>query len=210
MISTARVVGYISKLDQYQAAITNFKTVYKFYPGDSPNFIPAGNGDYNNYANAPTCQGIYQNQEDFLAWAQLYQGQMVKEPYYAWQPASCGGSHSNSTTNFLQDRVTATLDGIGKLYFSDCPNCLEPANFYTTLLAIDAIAIDAKTDDGKSNSGRVFNVDLDYPWSCSESYKYHNDKNLRCSMSKYFEHIRAPEPDLDALPCAYGGYCAEA
>jgi prepilin-type N-terminal cleavage/methylation domain-containing protein len=45
MMETARIQNLMKNLQQYEAAATKFKEAYQYYPGDSPDFIPAGNGD---------------------------------------------------------------------------------------------------------------------------------------------------------------------
>lgn len=45
MIATAQVNKYVHTLSQLEIGINNFKTNYRYEPGDAPSFDPTGNGD---------------------------------------------------------------------------------------------------------------------------------------------------------------------
>lgn len=106
MIQTVKAQVMISNLLQYEVAVGNFKTNYKYYPGDSAVFSPEGNQDnkleYGAAGYNVTCNGIYSNEEYFQAFAQLTESGMLKSSFVPFSPGtdgpyySCGGTQHNN------------------------------------------------------------------------------------------------------------------
>ncbi len=89
LISSAQLTRTISDLKQYEIAVTQFKNKFRFHPGDSPHFTPAGNGDgYMGYgANgedencAAAPNSTLMNIEEYNFWEHLSDARMIKDTY---------------------------------------------------------------------------------------------------------------------------------
>lgn len=67
VLQASAIQSYITKLREYEVAIKSFKVSYEFYPGDSADFAPAGNGNLKHDKVA----GLYSNDQYTQSWAQL-------------------------------------------------------------------------------------------------------------------------------------------
>ena len=92
LIDSARVGKLVRDIGQYEIAINNFKMNFRHYPGDSPHFTPAGDGD--DSTDHVNCNGSYSGYESVQYWAHLSQSGMISEDYVAYSPQSCGGGPS--------------------------------------------------------------------------------------------------------------------
>jgi len=120
LIESAKINRMTSDIRQYEIAVTLFYKKYKNFPGDSPSFIPPGNGDKilstaSACAAAPnaTLSGFENNQ----VFAQLSQAKMLNKTYLPYSPLSCGGTNDNDfelavVTPYTElDGKAATLTG---------------------------------------------------------------------------------------------------
>jgi prepilin-type N-terminal cleavage/methylation domain-containing protein len=174
MISNVRNRKAISQIQQYLIVITQFQDRFSSLPGDMPNAVTVfgagtsnGNGDGHIDFN-----GIQWGNEAHRAWQQLNLAGMlehsylgtpapVSPAYYGWndwwvpdvtEPA---GAHTNSLYYLnYQDGTDATLFNIKGNFIGYAGRYLVPYAF-TSVSAKDALAIDAKIDDGKPDTGSV-------------------------------------------------------
>jgi prepilin-type N-terminal cleavage/methylation domain-containing protein len=103
MMTTAQDEMFLKNLQQYEIAADNFKTSYKYYPGDAPGFTPPGNGngyiDYTlvNGQSSAWCNNGYETIEMWQIFTHLSQAGMLKANY---APLSCaGGSDYTAVVN---------------------------------------------------------------------------------------------------------------
>lgn len=93
MISTAKVTNIVSKSQQYEIAVMNFKTTYNQIPGDSDIFTPPGNNDGALPILSSGCfvgpNSKYFNYEPNHFWAHLVQAGMLKGNYVPFSPTTC-------------------------------------------------------------------------------------------------------------------------
>jgi type II secretory pathway pseudopilin PulG len=93
MIETAKIQRLGGDLMQYDAATTNFKKTYRYYPADAPQFVPAGNGDGEIGEGEGTCQGTALHWEQTQFFAHLSQAEMLEKTYVPYQPKDpCDGT----------------------------------------------------------------------------------------------------------------------
>lgn len=104
MTETAKVSMLIRQMQQYEVAIANFKTNYRYYPGDSPSFSAPGDGsDATNVVGG--CAGVYANDETEQVWGHLTVSGMLKENYALYSPVMCGGTHNNTYSDASNNGV---------------------------------------------------------------------------------------------------------
>ena len=107
MISNAKFQRMIQDMQKYEVSVNLFYSNYKGYPGDSPYFIPPGNGD-NSMGNGAagdgvdcTATGHYANNEGYQVFAHLSQSKMIDKTY---SPFSLG-----AIPTFIQIAVQALV-----------------------------------------------------------------------------------------------------
>ncbi len=107
MLHTVKIQKLVRDLQQYEIAFNNFKTTYKYYPGDSPMFTPPGNGDdilwrgaAGNSACSTSPSTIYDNFEAYNTFAHLSQAGMIKTNYVPFTPNYCGGTMTGNRTDY--------------------------------------------------------------------------------------------------------------
>ena len=95
LIESAKINRLVSDMQQYEIAIVQFYKKFKKYPGESPAFMPAGNGD-GDLDSGAGCTGSILNIEYIAAWAQLSQAKMLNKSYAAYSPIGVcpGGTHA--------------------------------------------------------------------------------------------------------------------
>lgn len=90
LIESAKVNRFISELQQYDVAWTQFYQKFKQLPGDSSYFLPRGTPDgANGYgdtngdgvANIADCNGGLHNHEMYQPWGHLGQAKMLSKNY---------------------------------------------------------------------------------------------------------------------------------
>lgn len=170
MISTARVQSQIRQIEQYDAMVTNFRTIYKYMPGDSPTFTVAGNG--NNRLGAPTPGGLYLGFGNEAAefWPHLSQSGMTPGVIYSDTRDATGilkpglnvpkaefpngglGVWGLSTTDLYYFYVLAQFTNTSG-YLGAMPGCISNAICQGVMYPSEALAIDTKIDDGNAASG---------------------------------------------------------
>lgn len=93
MIDTARGQRVINDLQKYEVAVKNFKSSYRFYPGDSPDFSIAGNGDNVLYfaGAALGCGGgpMTDGNENYQVFIQMSEAGMLDKSYAPYTPVGC-------------------------------------------------------------------------------------------------------------------------
>ena len=106
LIESAKINRLVSNIGQYEVAVIQFYKKFKKYPGDSPYFIPPGNGN-NIIESAGSCaaapNAAYSNWEQAQIWGHLSQAQMLSKNYSAFSPISCGGTHNNTYSSPTND-----------------------------------------------------------------------------------------------------------
>lgn len=149
---------------------------YNYEPGDSPYFIPPGNGngvhDSNGGGNGDNSCNLsdptYSSEESSQVWAHLTQSKMLSGGYVGFQPSDCGGSHATSSAPDQMAGVVfpifskSTLGVNSPLYYIHLSS--NPRYYYTNGHAIptlDAVALDTKLDDGTGLTGNMIMRDLD-------------------------------------------------
>lgn len=159
MIGTAKIQNVIRTLGQYDAAYANFVTKYNQIPGDSTLFpTTGGNND-----------GSYTTYEGMNVWSQLSEGVGLKNKAgnnYAVVDPYIGPIDESNCPRFNIDHnlieppcltVTtwAPVDATYQwwMYGSGLPAI---AHSYDPLKVTDAIAIEAKLDDGRARAGRMW------------------------------------------------------
>jgi prepilin-type N-terminal cleavage/methylation domain-containing protein len=180
LISTSRIAAQVAQIQQFDAAVMNFKTRYNYLPGDAPGFGGDGNGviasGFNGYSYYTT---------DFLGdiagfWTQLFPDQFPTPFPYAIVYTS--GPLKNSLNSkmgkpgsyFLASALS--IDGV----YADMTN---PRNYYSIIdpsqlttssvwrlvgttstnspvKPVDLLALDKKMDDGLPTSGGVMSGDI--------------------------------------------------
>jgi prepilin-type N-terminal cleavage/methylation domain-containing protein len=90
MMTTAKDEMFLKNLQQYEIAADNFKTSYKYYPGDAPNFTPPGNGDGYIGSGYNCSYGTYAA-EGYQIFAHLSQAGMLQANY---APLWCSGNYT--------------------------------------------------------------------------------------------------------------------
>lgn len=116
LMETVRVDRIVNDLGNYEAAISNFKSSYKRYPGDSPNFTPPGRGNGDIGSGGPSgvgvCSSAYptlSNLERYNVWPHLSQAGMLKEKYPPYSPDFCGGPDNGDYGVAVMNKTLAPL-----------------------------------------------------------------------------------------------------
>ena len=181
MISTAKINAQVRQIGQFDAAVMNFKTLYNYLPGDAPMFGGDGDGvidttagcGYDDFADSTTC-------EIANFWSSLFPGQYSSSACGAFGPdvviTGTGRNFPVATIGKNNSFIVALPMTTGNYYNADKVN---PRHFYTIMdpsqqtrvdvwhhwvqtssanSAVkpnDALALDAKIDDGLADSGYV-------------------------------------------------------
>jgi len=173
MVSTVKIQSFISQVQQYDVAVSNFQLNYQQFPGDSNLFTPAGN-DNGTTATTDTTLGcgMATCYEFYTFWKHLSDSGMIKETYtgdFSGSPAFKSGINTPKTplsTLLIGGRYYATdalqLNPKGFVYVAD-------GNFIKYLTGRDAVAIDAKTDNGILTTGFVRGYDPASTAACVSS-----------------------------------------
>lgn len=167
MIGTTRVTSFIKDVQQYEVAVTNFRTNYRQYPGDSAFFSPPGApngamtmGDTNGDGSADLlvdCNGTLSNHEPSQVWAHLSQAEMIKGDYPSYSPdVVCGGIHTDvqlyngaispytKVTQEMQDLVLGFNTGNRISLWFEKFNAETNMRLVIYLVPIDTLAVGAK------------------------------------------------------------------
>jgi prepilin-type N-terminal cleavage/methylation domain-containing protein len=170
MIQSAKINSFSKQIQQYDIAVSNFKTKFKHLPGDAP--ACGGNGDgyiFDGFTQDFTwraeirsfwnCLSIFQNVKENEAG---YLSQLAPVPGISMPKTKIGDKQTGivGVTTQLSVRqvfvgkaiygiggMTGNINlGIAYLFFSE---------IYPTISASDALAVDKKMDDGVANAGSV-------------------------------------------------------
>ena len=180
MIDTARITAQIKQFQQLDAATQNFITSYKYMPGDCPICgTPAGNGDgmledieTNGFGSDPNqCQGMLNrdtNEEclpfwkhmasmNMIAYSNEYTSQIPNgsvNPSHHWAYQGDGWNLWSEPQLSISNRpqpIDAAWTINGGLYWTGTLVNVAKQPFTN----IQAMAIDAKIDDGVGDTGNV-------------------------------------------------------
>lgn len=159
MIQTAKILRLVSDLQQYEIAANNFKTSFKYYPGDDDLFTPPGNKDdqmgYGAAGMSVACNGAYANTERDQLFSHLSQANMLSKNYAVYSPVSCGGPHNNSQKKVTPglvfpyvelDSKAAKLLGAKYYFISDDKLAVGNTNLYfnDVVSASDVLPLESK------------------------------------------------------------------
>lgn len=197
MVSSAKVLGYVKSLQQFQVAVQNFKTTYKKEPGDNPFFMPAGNDD-GLATNAEPCinatgytaGGIYSGNETEQSWAHLSQAGMIKGDFAAYEPQFCGGAHTLSPDDLVG--ITSPVWLESAYGYAATPkqkisyDITNAPKFNFPMEPLDTIIVDRKIDDGESLSGDMISRNSSYD-RCDDHIKNGGTLNTLCWNAWYPE-----------------------
>lgn len=197
MIESAKIIDEISKLQQYQVAVTNFKTKFNQLPGDSPNFDPPGNGNGVFDNNGTTCNAInisVSSSETINLWAQLSQAEMIKRTYTGYSPASCGGTDDGYYYN-VAGKVTPIFNVTPLFTHSGGINTNKVSIYYyyssagyyfrSYVPSMHALALDAKLDDNVNTTGKLITLYSPGPGDCRTGIAAVGASNALCRIDYY-------------------------
>jgi prepilin-type N-terminal cleavage/methylation domain-containing protein len=156
LIEAAKINKVVHQLRQYDIAISNFRSKYNQYPGDSNIFPSPGNNDK-----------MIINREVGAAWHHLFVGVGLKNKYGS-SPQVFDQNAPTTKENcplldLEQDKRQTRCLAIVSDYSNPAANLsyryfegplLAPPR-YAPILPKDLLAIDQKTDNGLANSGFV-------------------------------------------------------
>lgn len=200
MIGTAKIQGFIKQLQQNDTAIANFKTKFNSLPGDSKVFENPGDG--NGRLDAYTCS-LYPEGHCFVSelatfWEQLSQsGFDPKNVYTSVIPG--GGFNSDPAALNVPISVLGKNKPSFIIYVFPSGNRIayDVANFTVDdstgywaendnpIRQPDALAVDAKLDDGVVDTGHVTATNYnggwvpcdDINWDCYMMIDIHTNTN---------------------------------
>lgn len=159
LIESAKINKVVRQYQQYDAAISTFRTKYKQYPGDSNLFSVAGNNDKSiGYA------------ETANAWRHLSLGVGLKNKYgsdyqtFTWNLPTT--EYQCPVFDLEQDKTQTICLGIGNattnpasaIYYRYHSGPMFSAPIRAPMQPKDALAIDTKLDNGIANTGSVTNA----------------------------------------------------
>jgi prepilin-type N-terminal cleavage/methylation domain-containing protein len=164
MIQSAKINSFSRQIQQYDIAVSNFKTKFKHLPGDA--HVCGGNGD--GYIQLSQGYDYLWQSEILLFWYYLSIFENIKEGNGSYslsgtpvagitmplakigaKNTAIVGSTLMSVRPVFPNKHTYSVGGVttsGALYYPDA---------YPAIAASDALAVDKKMDDGVANTGSV-------------------------------------------------------
>ena len=197
--SAAKTRKYVSRLEQYEIAVQNFKQNFQSIPGDSPFFIPPGNNSGLHDASSG-CNGLYDTGESTQVWAHLSQAHMIAEHYEPYQPQMCGGPHDDyvsNNTKVVVPEFNQDVRGLTFLKTKSIPlhyNHQTNRNYGSHIDPNIAMAMDQKMDDGNNAQGHFRAVEgiylgsvtcHEYVFVTSPSNPHTYPKETLCQINWY-------------------------
>jgi prepilin-type N-terminal cleavage/methylation domain-containing protein len=175
MIETARMNSAIRQIQQFDIAVSNFKATFQGLPGDTDKFSLAGNNDgiinHVRGQGSGAC-GFFWGEDEFF-WVHLQQGGFTYLGKH-FSPSSLLPGRVFDTTSLAPESpslrldsnsgvIVESCDGIANTYIFGNWDGLELDSgdgdriddFKGVLKPVNALAIDAKIDDGLPGSGKV-------------------------------------------------------
>jgi len=163
MIETAKIQSFIKQIQQFDAAIVNFKTKYSSMPGDSPLMVPAGNGD--GLVRDIDDGYLYFSGDISNFWVHLSQSGFDPKVSYT---ETVGASFNSGGPGVLNAPISvlgahsvvipySTGQGEYNYYITNLTDLIsyEFSPIKTGVKPISAAAVDIKIDDGVLNTGTV-------------------------------------------------------
>ncbi len=162
MSGTAKVTAQVKQIQQFDIAVTNFKTNYGGLPGDTAKISPGtANGD--GLIDVTNCCGgqEWMTNENGYFWTQLTTTQMFNDTHSytsgwcstaSW-PSTCAPT---SPLNPKAGTVAYGITSLNKNYYNIV--CGNSSNYFAqcpSINPVDALALDSKMDDGDPSAGTV-------------------------------------------------------
>lgn len=190
MIDTVRAQKTITNLQQYEIATNNFKMRFKKYPGDSPLFVPPGNGDdtlvWGAAGDSMFCSDVYPNYSNIersQVFTHLSQSKMISAEYRPYDPiADCGGTIDNiyaGITTAYTELSSAQAVALYGQKIAPIENFkydgLDNFSFQLVLNAKDVLVLQRKLGYTQGNSPNIVGLDeggcsdINGPISCGNS-----------------------------------------
>lgn len=207
LIESAKIQGYVKKIQQWEIAFDLFKSKFGQFPGDTDLMAPAGNND-GMINTIVACKGVYSGDEQDYAMYHMSVTEMINIDLQLYSPVRCGGSHPNLAapataaeneftpgigynSSTWQTAVNGLTPGIA-IGIVTTPNSFTPpsSSFAAGQVYVGSgadifsvISMDKKMDDGVSDTGNFFAVDIvDWVTACDDVISTPTDKIC------YFEH----------------------
>ena len=174
MIQTAKITAQVKQFQQFDIAVTNFKTKFGALPGDSAT-IPPATGNVNGIIDTCEYGGgqeyYYTGCEFSNFWPELTATQMLMSSQQysvsivnnTWSPGY------NVPYSIIEPKMGIMAYGIeptgsytGNNYYSIFgPNRSNYPYQGSTPSAVEALALDTKMDDGNPNTGNIVAANID-------------------------------------------------
>ncbi len=167
VIKSARLHGYVVKLQKYGTATQGFRNLYGSEPGDSSQLSPPGNG--NKYLDGAGCNAssaAFSGIESTQVWGHMSKTGMIEGNFAPYSPLSCtGGTQDNEYRNlagvimpvFANLRAYYdqgfTTDKVGVSYQVDLVSGQYARYFVSSLPPTETRLLDQKLDDAVATTG---------------------------------------------------------
>ena len=190
LIESAKIQGYVKRVEQFEVAFDLFKSKFGQFPGDTRLMLPAGNNDgiigaVTACKGAYSGNGVYSGDEHDYVMYHMSTTKMINLDLQLYSPVRCGGTHPdlaspntateneftpgigyNSTT--WQTAVNGLTPGISIGIVTTPNNYLPQADSFADGQAyagsgadiFSVISMDKKMDDGVSDTGNFLAVDI--------------------------------------------------
>lgn len=165
MINTAKIAAAVQQFSHFDAAVMNFKTKYKYLPGDAPvmgviSGACSGNGLIDDCSYGPEVNSF--NCEIASFWGQLFPGEYVAQGCNATPPWTVvtSGSTKNAPLSKIGSKgafIIASALSVGG--GSSTPDTTKRENYYF-ILGADQIGCDSgfpHFSNGTCSAGNVTN-----------------------------------------------------
>lgn len=197
MIASSRIQKAVKTLQQFDTAVSNFQVKYNSLPGDTKLMTPSGDGDGEIEDASQNFWGYmwqftgeiaqvwpHLQMAGFMASSPTFvstvatnfatKGLTPNSPELPWKNTGVVAYQNNA---FAPNQHAWLLGDFTNVFTSGNLNLNWPASM-ASIPAEDALALDAKLDDGAAGTGRISNQNA----SCATSGVYNVEAGAKCNL----------------------------
>jgi prepilin-type N-terminal cleavage/methylation domain-containing protein len=217
LIDSSKLQSLVKQIQQYEIAAQNFKVKYNSLPGDSVLFEPPGDGNGKIYSdphmfNIGSDGGEY---ESFNFWRNLHQAGQLQQSFIGYDSVrTYDGDFTGYAPKLNYGKEcflnAFTIDDPSGVFVGDVWTISSgaPEGLGFCMSASEAMAVDAKLDDGKPETGEVV-VGYSYSgpiangvhYGCNETYGAPNSYDIKGLWNAFTNAWEASPPVTDRIEC---------